>query len=592
MLVSKSWLLNILPKIKYPVLSIETKQQWQKVVTLILRHEIPLKLTFSMLSLTSYLDTLIYPSLYHRFKQIFSPLSSHYQQINQDQFIDLICPHIDTLRHNYHYLNEVLVTHFKNLIKHLENNNSSSKSKTNIKLRKYRAKVSGRFFSDQQLGIELFTHLELLKFGAGELDEIKRIGNIISKMKSLRNISIDCISSQHKNENVIAMLKILSQNQHIKRLSLKLSLSPSLYLELPAIPILTSLFVQKTISVEGFTIIVNEMKSLLNLFVFVDCKQLFEIENNNNSNSNSNSNISQLNHNDDNNNSKNKIYNTSLKNLSLSGIYFYSDCNFLDLLYLPNLKMFRFDEFPFKFTPKGCPSLETLEMDINPVDMETYFSQSGDYHSETNHYLTKLKKIAIDCKFIHLPPEETSMMPFVLNDNINQLLTMHITNLSFTRMYFTMIELAQLFKLLSSSNKQIREFGITNSNRGYIPPYTTHNFNSMVGALVQNTQFTNLTMSNIGLDKHENTTLLFETMQHLNNLNYLDIGQYVYMPNDKVEQYKSLVKKNINNLLILNFTISDSDDDYKCKFKDPDNVVFLNVNNILTLNDNKISHIA
>ncbi|KAF2071850.1 hypothetical protein CYY_006842 [Polysphondylium violaceum] len=564
-LISKSWLVNILPKIKYPLLSVERKDEWEKVVNLIVKQRLPLRLTFSIDSLRDYSEALSKSSsMYQKFIQLISGRSNYgnqqQPQMNIEQFINVVGPHFDSLSFNHHYESgfKPLSIYFNNLF-HQQ-----------YKLSKFIANENLMFpleFSHINTKVkDLITHLKLYKNCTSDL--AFGAERVFSDLKSLRKISIEYEpNSNGRDDRLFTVIKSILANRTVKRFSLELlltsqSLSKSfLIAEITEITFLTCLKIHFLITVQQFESLLIKSKSLLELEVHLVGERFKEGE----------VEIHDF-------YSSTTITNNSLKSLSLQGVSHSNKYNYMDILVLPNLTNLTIDEFNLN-PMKGCQNIKTFSITLDSRGMENNRNANQFLQSPSK---PKLEKLAIDCKFVHSSSLQYFISSTLTSNPLKNLFNIEaVCHLELTKFIYKMEDLTLLFKLLSKQ-KHICIFEFKNCQ---IDKFLSLSFQKMMDAMVENTQFTSLNVSNIGLSIYQNTILLFKVLEDL-NLIYLNVDYPITFDNNQVQKYKELVKKNINNLLILNYSICNSV--VGIKFHDKENRSFLNSKNILTLFDNKI----
>ncbi|KAF2077493.1 hypothetical protein CYY_001192 [Polysphondylium violaceum] len=521
MLISKTWLQNILPKIKYPLLLVKTKEEWDKVVGVIVNHKLPLRLSFSVDNgLQNYLKS----------------------GMGINQLLDIIGANIDTLSSGNLVENDVLDHYFRRQEAIKENNRHDGEGKVHgashqYNLQKYKGSFSlclQTFFNLSQLYRDNITDMELF-----EIIEEDKYQTLIGDMKNLRHLVLN--DNNYGNKLVPFVQYIANHNSNLETVLLKVTF----YKTPIQISIPTRLVLSHKVSVKEFKTILDKSGSL----VFFQ-GQVYADE-------------------DSDSVSQTTITSTSLQSLYLTtgfSKWGFSDVFSLDL---PNLSLFKLRTFEFLFPV--LPKLRDFTTQFRVKSLETYFANNN--NSATDQLLVP-KKLTLQ-KIVNQPIQKPHVLTDSLLTNLNNLLIhRHVNQLSFH--YFSMQETTSLLSLLSEK-KQVDVLEILDSNSDFYYSYNISEFNAMLDALVSNTQLTKLFVSIHDFTNIQgNTLLLFKVLESL-SLSIFNLDDLVSLKSDQeVHRYKSLVQKNIKNLLHLYLKFDSSSKLYYY-----DNVSFLNSNNIL-----------
>ncbi|KAF2077494.1 hypothetical protein CYY_001193 [Polysphondylium violaceum] len=511
------------PNIKYPLVFVKTKYEWEKIVKIIGKHQIPLRLSFSLGGLKSYIKSLSEPSLSQKFKQMIT----HRHQMTPDQVIATAGPHFDTLSFNDYCESKgyaPLLMYFKNLEQSIDKQQQYKfrKYKATLSVKSVKMPTSVQLRDNPTLGI--ITHLCI-----NEWDRFGLVNNdlkvFLSKMVNVQSLSIDYENthSQHVNQ----LLETLLKNNNLCKLSLRVS---SLTKLIDTSAVLKTLKLYSKVSVSEFETIVNKNTALENLYITVQditTTPLLDF-------------VSAA------------IYNTSLQTLALFEVSDFYRFHYLQSMDLPNLRHLTADSF------------------ISPADIEK--NEKDKSFTLGRHHMPKLESLCFGVTKYSLIQY---LEQFITSTVVTNLLPQSISHLSFNSYRFTMNHLTLLLQLLAKDGK-IRKFEFSDGKSA--EPASPQQFESMLEALIQNTQLTSLNLSNNGLSNTDNTLLLFKALECLDGLASLNLGKYVSFGNtDEIKRYKSLIKqKSLRNLLCLNFSIPTEN-----SFNDKDNRLFLNSLNIL-----------
>ncbi|KAF2077491.1 hypothetical protein CYY_001190 [Polysphondylium violaceum] len=518
MLISKSWLLNILPKIKYPVLSIETKEEWEIVFTLIVKHKLPLRLTFSKEGIHGYIKGLSKPTYLKKLKQFFS--SSF---INVDQFFDLIGPHFHTLSLEDHYrmVPDPLELYFKSLEKQTEqellvenrDNSSNNKSKnrfSKLKLRMYTSNFSN---SAQLTGLpsmyrDNITDMDLVEIGQWDVEYSK----IIANMRNLKYLSIN-IDNSSFSDQIGPSLENILQNKRLKRLSIGID---SFVSPLSSITIPSALVIYKVLNLQEFETALNQCQSLDSFFITFNDLEMERF----------NGPAQPLN-----------ISHTNLTNLNFSDPPF--NWNPKDIINLPNLTELHINDQSFIQVPRSFPKMQFLEL-LKIKSLETLFANEGILHQ-----FPKLEKLSIVKSNDEITALPKSSLTYLLSDNVfHQAIPQTVNQLSLSQFCFSIQDLTKLFSLMAE-NKYIRIFELTDSNQNSRFYHSAQEFDVMLQALEQNTQLTRFYFNeNHFTNAEENTLLLFKVLECM-NVTHFNFNEHVILKTDEaINRFKSSIIKN------------------------------------------------
>ncbi|KAF2077492.1 hypothetical protein CYY_001191 [Polysphondylium violaceum] len=461
MVISKSWLLNILPKIKYPLLLVNSEDEWKKVVNFIVNHKLPLRLSFSYQGI-QFINSLAQPSLFQRSKQLIQRFmqlfsSSPDSIMTIDRFINTIGPHFDTVLLNEHlqylYRPDPLELYFK-----------SPELLSNLRV--YKGEFT--FHSKDSLLLKIpsqyrdsITDMHLRGYGDYDIEKYK---GIIPTMKNLKNISIEDYRINPSLARIGSLIEDIVQNEMIETVSIDIhSFSPTF----SALTKPTTLVLGESLSIQQFKTIIDQCLSLVSLYVSLVSVQ-------------------------DNQTSCFKISHKSLTTLSVNNLVVWKLCTF------------------------SVPSLTNFNM-RNNKKKRCVFTSSGDLNGLLIQF-PQLDKLSLsNCHETSKGNSNRSSFQYIVSKNIsNQFFPRTINQLSFYSFSFTMSQVTVLFRQLSKY-KQINDLEISHCNqRTQGQTHTTMEFNEMLEALAQNTQLAKLFLNdNNFTNQDENSLILFKVLECL-----------------------------------------------------------------------------